>query len=116
MSLGIICNQKYNPISHVGQDIFRDPLDQQMYARNSIAWFVKEVRRFCFLSSRFLLIRIVKGESVETEYVSRPFYRNMNPKMREAWIDKIAISYLQKEKLPKHMREGSWVSGVAIAQ
>ena len=61
MSLGIICNQKYNPISHVGQDIFRDPLDQQMYARNSIAWFVKEVRRFCFLSSRFLLIRTCKG-------------------------------------------------------
>lgn len=43
VSYGIVRNQLYDPHIHRNQEIFRDEVDGQIYARNQIQWVVKKV-------------------------------------------------------------------------
>jgi hypothetical protein len=43
MSYGIVRNMLYNPHIHRNQDIFRNDVDGQIYARNQVHWMVKKV-------------------------------------------------------------------------
>jgi hypothetical protein len=44
MSLGIVCDMRYNAKLHLGQPTYKDPADGNIYVQKQIAWLVKAVR------------------------------------------------------------------------
>lgn len=42
-SLGVICEQKYDPSRHRGQPLRKDPIDGMIYAQDQISWFIEQV-------------------------------------------------------------------------
>jgi hypothetical protein len=51
-SYGMVCMELYDKLKHIGLETWTDPLDQKVYVKEQIDWFVKKVRvsSFIFLS------------------------------------------------------------------
>jgi len=44
VSYGMVCRELYNPVTHMGEDIYYDPIDKKKWALHQIDWFVEQVR------------------------------------------------------------------------
>lgn len=42
-SYGMLCRQLYNPITHIGEEVYFDPRDRRKWAIRQIDWFVEQV-------------------------------------------------------------------------
>jgi hypothetical protein len=42
-SYGALCIKPYDPIKHVGEDVFIDPKDKKKWVKKQIDWFIIEV-------------------------------------------------------------------------
>ena len=43
-SLGVVCDELYDPMKSVNQDVYTGPIDGKRYVRGAVVWFVKKVR------------------------------------------------------------------------
>lgn len=43
VSYGVVVNQRYDPLKHGGQKVYKDPRDKREWAMNQIEWLIREV-------------------------------------------------------------------------
>ncbi|KIW66690.1 hypothetical protein PV04_05998 [Phialophora macrospora] len=87
-SLGIVCEQVYNPSQHKGAKLKKDPVDGLTYAVDQIAWFVRQ------------------GDVIESEAIEKPFYRNLaKGGLREPYSSRIVICNSRPGSLPTSLRD-----------
>lgn len=97
-SLGIVCDQLYDPKRHMGADLSVDPVDGLTYAKRQINWFVKQ------------------GDLIETDAIERPFYRTLAKHgPREPYESKIVLCNSRTGLLPASLDDGeSQKSGLLL--
>lgn len=90
-SLGIVCEQLYDPKRHQGADLSVDPVDGLTYATKRINWFVKQ------------------GDLIETDAIERPFYRNIAKNAtREPYQTKLVLCNSRTGSLPASLDDGAF--------
>ncbi|ETI22823.1 hypothetical protein G647_06899 [Cladophialophora carrionii CBS 160.54] len=87
-SLGIVCEQLYNPSQHKGAKLKVDPVDGLTYAVDQISWFVRQ------------------GDLIESEAIEKPFYRNLaKGGSREPYSSRIVICNSRTGSLPTSLKD-----------
>ncbi|KIW94189.1 uncharacterized protein Z519_05505 [Cladophialophora bantiana CBS 173.52] len=87
-SLGILCEQLYDPVRHRGAKLKVDPTDGLTYAVDQISWFIRQ------------------GDLIETESIERGFHRNLaKGAPREPYESRIVLCNSRTGPLPSSMKE-----------
>ncbi|KAH0545359.1 hypothetical protein FGG08_000500 [Glutinoglossum americanum] len=83
-SYGMVCMELYNSTKHIGMETWTDPLDQKMYVKEQIDWFVK------------------KGQPVHTDHlIEHQFTRKIESgRPRETWKTRLVSCNADSAFLP----------------
>jgi hypothetical protein len=45
VSYGLVVNQRYNPKTHIGEKVMRDPRDRKRWAIGQVEWLIRQVSK-----------------------------------------------------------------------
>jgi len=112
VSFGIVCREEYDPISHQGEDIVKDPFDKKRWAEQQICWIIRQV---CISPDLRAIYYSAESDQAQGDLVradsgvSQPYRLKIEMgKEHMPWKTRIVMSSLPESQLPRSIkRDGS---------
>lgn len=106
VSYGIICDRIYDPGTHVGEPVRRDPRDDQIYAVDQVDWLVTQVNKLPS-QRQARSLTAAQGSPIPHTGITKAFQIKADPgRENEPWKVPIVMSSLPSDRLPRNMRQG----------